>query len=306
MTTPMLAASLELGLEKHARQWERVQDYTMEPKLDGWRATVIRMGAGVRVFSRTDHELTAKLPVALLADLAGLPVGTILDGELGYVSRWVALEDLPKMWPIIDYNATARVLGSGEAVAQMKLAESTFDLMFHPFDMLQYSNEYLTDKPYAYRQMRLWEVLREHCAVTRELPSFPRWTEELYIEYVEAGGEGVMLKNPSGLYTPAKRPTQTWYKVKKFETIDVTITGAIDGLGKYTGQIGALCFRTPQGVEGKCSGMTDAERTLFTTMRDTNQLVGRKIEIRYFGNVGKSGEGIRHPQYVRMRSQEDK
>lgn len=129
------------------------------------------------------------------------------------------------------------------------------------------------------------------------------WDEPQYLTYCENGGEGAILKNPLAPYrtglTRNERPTQTWYKIKKFDTVDVQITGFQAGQGKYTGLIGAIVFVNPvTGIIGKCSGMTDEQRIDFTQRSKAGNMFGDWMEIRYFGlTVGTP----RHPQFVRLR-----
>jgi ATP-dependent DNA ligase len=299
---PMLANPLEVDLPKHQRQWARVQNWIMEPKLDGIRCVLINDQDGnVKAYTRTKHDITDRLPVELVDAMAGLPRSTVLDGELGYIQASVEMNDM--LWPIIDFNRTTRVTGSGAQVAQSKIAENAehgLRLVYFTFDILRFKDVVAKGPRQVTRSALLKDVVGyDSYSMIYVVEQTKGWDPNLYESYVAAGGEGVMLKNPMAEYYPGARPTQTWYKVKKFDTVDCVIVGYKSGQGKYEGQIGALVCRTPQGVEIACSGMSDEQRFNFTT----GQLVyeGKHVEIRFFGNVGKTGEGIRHPQFVRMR-----
>src|SRR5207245_11065649 len=55
--------------------------WVLEPKFDGWR-TIVAVGKDVRVWTRTGHELTERLPeFAPLVDCCG-GASVVLDGEL--------------------------------------------------------------------------------------------------------------------------------------------------------------------------------------------------------------------------------
>jgi ATP-dependent DNA ligase len=56
-------------------------EWVLEPKFDGWRA-IVAVGQDVRVWTRTGHELTERLPeLAPLVDCCG-GASVVLDGEL--------------------------------------------------------------------------------------------------------------------------------------------------------------------------------------------------------------------------------
>src|SRR6516165_4105954 len=61
-------------------------EYIWEIKLDGYRALAVKSGNGVTLFSRRRKSLNRQFPKIVDA-LAGLPDGTVVDGEL------VAIDD---------------------------------------------------------------------------------------------------------------------------------------------------------------------------------------------------------------------
>jgi len=57
---------------------------------------------------------------------------------------------------------------------------------------------------------------------------------------VKAGQEGIMVKDPDGVYIPGRR-TENWMKLKPaFETLDVVIVGGIWGSGRRKGLLSSL------------------------------------------------------------------
>src|SRR5207237_8241057 len=57
---------------------------------------------------------------------------------------------------------------------------------------------------------------------------------------VTAGQEGIMVKDPDGVYIPGRR-TDKWMKLKPaFETLDVVIVGGIWGSGRRKGLLSSL------------------------------------------------------------------
>jgi len=286
---PMLANALNIeDIPKKA------QGYWMEPKLDGVRCVAAWDG---RMYSRSAKTaLHEKLP-HLSSAVRGLqlPQGVWLDGEIGYVEKRLGIWDQRVVqWPILDFNRTMRVVGSGadEAIRKQKDFEA---MSFYIFDV--WDEREGTGRSQAYRNGWMQPInLRLDYSVIERVPQLDAWNEDIYDDYVVNGGEGVILKNPSGIYVPGKRPTKTWYKIKKFDSFDGMIVDFDPGQGKYEGQVGALVVRHPNGQDIRCSGMNDAERQIMT--KDWRLFFGKHVEVKYFGLTAGTP---RHPQFLRMR-----
>lgn len=99
-------------------------------------------------------------------------------------------------------------------------------------------------------------------------------------EMVEAGFEGIMIKDPNSKYE-CKRST-AWLKQKPFIEVSLTITGYEEGTGRNQGRLGALiCEGTDDGrsITVNCgSGFSDSDRDEYWTARDS--LIGQVIEVR--------------------------
>jgi ATP-dependent DNA ligase len=304
---PMLANQLDID------RVGKYSHYIMEPKLDGLRMIVKRGTHGLSAWTRTGKELTDKLPEEMIKELYLLPEGTIIDGELGYLFKEDELR-----WPIFDFNRTMRVFGSGEGTAQDKIAynrdaEDKFARLpyYYVFDILEYRREEMW--PYAqfmrkrFQQMCIGIDLSS-AEYVRQTGVHTEFSERTYELFVKQGGEGVMLKNPSASYYPGARKANTWYKLKKFNTIDVIVVGWKEGQGKYWGTTGAIEFGmlmssqslTPVSF-GWCAGMDDATRHSIYNLYESGALYGMVFELRYFGKVGRDGKGYRFPQFMRWR-----
>lgn len=304
MYKPMLASPLEIGLEKHQKKWERVhiEGYIMEPKLDGMRLILEFDSAGklFHAWTRSGRDVLPQVPEHWVAFLPILP-NTVLDCEFGYISfLW--------NYPLIDFNRTMRVMGSNPAEAQRKAREyywhakpNEYQVGAIVFDILQYNNlKDVQDYSWTDRRELLIEATQKGYngggSGLFTMPNWGAWSEAIYEDYVSRGGEGVMLKHPDHPYRQGKRPAASWFKVKKFDTVDVTIIDSEPGQGKYSGLIGALVFEDAEGNQGRCSGMTDTDRIDMTLHWD--DFVGRTMEIRFFGLTAGT---MRHPQFIRMR-----
>lgn len=304
MTIPMLANGLELDSPKYAKTWEAIRNgnYVMEPKLDGMRM-LLHFDSRGRLFeatTRSGRSVLDMLPQAWrdqLGDIA-VPMDMVLDCEFGYqVDGWTEGN------ACIDFNKTMRVMGSGAEVAQAKALTIDSVPTAFVFDVLQIAGEDYTVKEWHIRRNIVDSLYCTHSAwpgMTRTR-LYSGWDEAIYENYVRLGGEGVMLKNVDSLYTEGARPAKHWYKVKKFQTADVVITGFQEGQGKYTGMIGAVKFGVYSNGSlteiGQCSGMTDEVRESMT--RREFKLVGHVMEIKYFGLTAGT---YRHPQFMRLRT----
>lgn len=99
-------------------------------------------------------------------------------------------------------------------------------------------------------------------------------------ELVDAGLEGVMIKDPDAVYE-CKRSTN-WLKMKPWIEVSLTVTGYEEGTGRNEGRLGALiCEGEDDGklITVNCgSGFSDSDRSEYWTARDS--LVGQVVEVR--------------------------
>lgn len=296
---PMLAVKLDLD------RVDRYHDYTMEVKLDGVRCLAIKEPNGrLTMWTRQGNEISNKLPY-LRNQLRSIAGAYVLDGELGYLQFSDDFVD-PTIPYAIDFNKTMRVIGSGTDVAieKQRLDHPTRRICFTVFDILQVGNWPSWRDPQRKRRRGLVDVItnlsQDAMPDLRLSYSWDKFDPEVHSKVLELGGEGTMLKNPDAQYHLGKRRTNTWFKLKGFDTVDCKITGWEHGKGKYEGAIGALIVRDPQGREIRVSGMSDQERFDMTQHFD-DQFWNKMCEVKYFGKVGIEKDGYRHPQFLRMR-----
>ena len=99
-------------------------------------------------------------------------------------------------------------------------------------------------------------------------------------EMVEAGYEGIMIKDPNSKYE-CKRST-AWLKQKPFIEVSLTVTGYEEGTGRNQSRLGALICEGEDDGKTICvncgSGFSDDDRTELWTGRDS--LVGQVVEVR--------------------------
>ena len=99
-------------------------------------------------------------------------------------------------------------------------------------------------------------------------------------DMVEAGYEGIMIKDPDSKYE-CKRST-AWLKQKPFIEVSLAVTGYEEGTGRNQGRLGALiCEGKDSGktISVNCgSGFSDGDRSELWAGRDS--LVGQVVEVR--------------------------
>jgi DNA ligase-1 len=120
---------------------------------------------------------------------------------------------------------------------------------------------------------------------------------------VEAGYEGIMIKDPNGKWE-GKRST-AWLKQKPFLEVSLAVVAVEEGTGRNEGRLGALICEGED--DGKTisvnvgSGLTDGQRKEFWA--DTESLIGQVVEIRADA-VTQNQDGtysLRFPRFMRFR-----
>lgn len=88
-----------------------------------------------------------------------------------------------------------------------------------------------------------------------------RALKRLLAEVRRAGGEGLMLHLADAPYITGR--SDVLLKVKAWHDAEAQVIGHLPGRGRYTGMLGALRVRAPDGREFKLgTGFTDAQRRL--------------------------------------------
>ncbi|MDR3436386.1 hypothetical protein [Telmatospirillum sp.] len=257
-----------------------------EPKFDGVRTITIKRDGVVTLFSR--NGIPFENFGEIRAALSALPDDVVLDGEvissLGFATLMTRAKGKPGKH--IDVPIEYRV----------------FDAM----PLANWEDQNCT-APLTVRQDLALTWLRDvilvcHEPVSRCCSSVDD-IETFYREQLAAGLEGIMLKDPDGLYTFKRN--QTWRKLKPFDSADLRVVGMIEGTGKYLGMSGALvCEGEHDGKHIKTevgSGFTDEERRslwLDLSWKD------RTAEIR-FQEITQAQDSdtysLRFPTFVRWR-----
>jgi DNA ligase-1 len=130
------------------------------------------------------------------------------------------------------------------------------------FDVLHLDGEDLLDAPLEERAARL-ERIAPHLRIPSRLTSDPDEAQRVLDEALEAGHEGIVVKDAASPYIAGRRG-KAWRKVKPVRTYDLVVLGAEWGHGRRQGwlsnlHLGARDARTGEFLMvGKCfKGLTD-------------------------------------------------
>ena len=216
---------------------------SVEWKLDGVRIQLHRRDGDVRIYSRNLNDITPTLP-GIVAAVRGLPLSqAVFDGE----ALWMS-DDGPAAFQ--------------DTVSQIDSSAPPEGIVTFLFDVLHLEGDDLLDTPLEDRAARLDEVaprLKIPSLVTSDSDAAQRVLDEA----LQAGHEGVVVKDAASLYSAGRRG-RAWRKVKPVRTYDLVVLGAEWGHGRRRGWLSNLHLgaRDPGADDlvmvGKCfKGLTD-------------------------------------------------
>ncbi|WP_200530520.1 ATP-dependent DNA ligase LigA [Halorubrum sp. LN27] len=265
---------------------------------------------GPRIYSRNMDDVTDALPEVVEYVESRISVPVILDGEV------VAVDDDGDPLP---FQEVLRRFRRKHDVDRMR---EEVGLRLHAFDCLHADGADLLDEPLRARHERLVEVLPD-AAASVEYADDPAAIEAAEAAALDAGHEGVMLKNPAAAYTPGDRG-RDWLKRKPdVETLDAVVVGAEWGEGRRAELFGTFLLGVRTGGDGDefatigkvATGLTDEELADLTERLEPHVVSedGTEIAIRpeVVLEVGyeeiqtsptySSGYALRFPRFVGVR-----
>ena len=303
----------------------------VEDKYDGIRCQLHREGTTVRLYSRDLHDISGGYPEVIRA-AENLPWAGILDGELlawrdGVVLPFIALQTrLGRKDPSPELLAEVPVIYVAWDVLGLDLPSGNGldrDGVVAP----------LLEAPLEERRRRL-EGLRlplaedgggfalSHLMTADSIDSL----EAAFAEARARRNEGLMVKDPTSIYSPGRRG-YGWLKMKKaLATIDCVVVGVEVGHGKRHGVLSDYTFAVRDEARdqlvtiGKAySGLTDAEIATMTRWFEEHTIshhgryrvveptvvVEVAFDVILRSNRHKSGFALRFPRIARLRLDKD-
>ncbi|WP_416839745.1 ATP-dependent DNA ligase LigA [Haloferax sp. DFSO52] len=315
---PVQAMLAQAGTAADAlAEWGTV---AVETKFDGARVQVHHGESGdVSLFSRNMEDVTDALPEVVEFVEATVDDPVILDGEV------VAMDDEGDPLP---FQEILRRFRRKHDVGRMR-EEVRVEL--RAFDCLHAGGDDLLNEPLTVRHERLASVLGPDSDAVSDLLCSDDADEIAAYEAdaLDAGHEGIMLKNPDAPYSPGDRG-KNWLKRKPdVETLDLVVTGAEWGEGRRAKFLGTFLLSAriedESGETGAfetigkvATGITDEQLVELTDLLEPEieRESGKEVDIRpsVVFEVGyeeiqesptySSGYALRFPRFVTVR--EDK
>jgi bifunctional non-homologous end joining protein LigD len=182
-----------------------------EPKLDGYRALCQISPDKTELFSRRGINITQQFPELRLHEKISKAKSCIIDGEIiVYNKRGVP-----------DYNM---LLGRSQLTQPDLIAEKSkkHPATYAVFDILSVNGKSVMKWPLIKRQQLLHKTIIPDPNI--ELVPSTHEGQKLWREMKRKRMEGVMVKDPQGIYSPGKR-TRAWQKVKFLKSLECIILG---------------------------------------------------------------------------------
>ena len=290
--------------------------WLVEDKYDGIRVQAHVRGDDVRLFSRTQSEISRAFP-EIVAALRAHARDAIFDGEI------VAMRD----GVVLPFRYLQPRL---QRVDPTRELQAEIPVRFIAFDVLAAGDRFLLDEPLVERRAQIaasFEPTNElEIAPWRTLEpgASPETIAELFDAARERGNEGLMLKRTDAPYVPGRRG-KWWLKLKReLTTLDVAVIAVEWGHGKRRTMLSDYTFAVRRSATdpellaiGKAySGLTDAEIVEMTTWFEAHRtgMYNRRafavepsivLEVAFDvvqpSTLHSSGFSLRFPRIARLR-----
>lgn len=309
-----MLAQISSGIEPVVREMGSV---AVEWKFDGARVQIHKDGNNITIFSRRMEDVTDSLPDIVSMIRNGITAkSAILDGEV------VVFEDEKP-------GAFQQILKRFRRKYDVDIMVSKIPLQLFLFDIMYINGMNLFNNNLVLRRQQLLECVNPSATLNvseQVITSDVQVVNNIYMTALDAGHEGIMLKNPESLYSPGKRG-KNWLKVKPLmETLDLVVIGGEWGEGRRAQMIGSYQLACIEPTTGQFlsmgrvgTGITD-DLLLELTLRFKDLIIiehGTELdfvpEIVFevaFEEIQKSptynsGYALRFPRLVRVRDDRD-
>ena len=223
-------------------------DYTMNPKLDGFRLICIVEAGRVSMMSRGLKWQDGKLPELEKGLIERFPVGTVLDGEIVGI-REATPEEIEEGKPALinDFEYVQSVMLSLPERAR-EVQAGNRPLTYHCFDMMRHGGEDLSEHRLRFR-VEMLEVLPDlEDDIYFVRTPYVEATQENHEAFVLSGFEGTVVKHMDSAYVFGSRG-KGWFKIKAEYEMDAVIVGFVPGQGKNKGMVGSILFAQPTSAQ---------------------------------------------------------
>jgi DNA ligase-1 len=220
-----------------------LQDWLVEWKYDGIRAQVVRRAGQTWIWSRGEELVTERFP-EVVAQAAGLPDGTVLDGE---ILAWRPGEPRPAPFTLLQQRIARKTL------PRKLLADAP--VRFLAYDLLEAGGLDLRDTAQHHRRQQLDALLPPDQVSPHVMAD--SWAALAVLRQASRarGVEGLMLKHQQSRYGSGRTKRDgVWWKWKIDPlSVDAVLVYAQAGHGRrasvYTDYSFAVWSRAPRDAE---------------------------------------------------------
>jgi DNA ligase-1 len=303
---------------------EAYENLVMEYKYDGMRVQIHKKGDRVWLFTRRLESVTKAFPdLVELAKECIKADNAIVEGEV------LAID--PKTRRPMPFQMLSTRIKRKHGIEK---AAKEIPIQVNLFDAVYIEGRNLFDSPLRERREELRRIVKPmpgrfqfaEQLSTKDLEK----AEKFYKDALEAGQEGLIVKNLDALYVPGRRVAGGWLKVKPvMENLDLVIIGGTWGTGKRAGWLGSLvlgcrdpgtgkfleCGMLGTGLKEKKSAEGDVTLEELTRMlkpyieaeKDSQVAIRPKVVVEVaYEEIQKSptyssGWALRFPRFIRLR-----
>jgi bifunctional non-homologous end joining protein LigD len=280
-------------------------NWIFERKLDGVRCLAFRDDGGVRLVSRTGHQMNGSYPELVEALERERCDDFVVDGEIVAFDRGVT-----------SFSRLQRRMQLSDPAAARRTGVAVF---LYVFDLLRHDGEDLRGLPLRKRKTRLRRGLSFHGAV-RFTPHRNERGEEMFREACEKGLEGVIAKRADSPYRSGR--SRDWLKLKCHAEQELVIGGFTapkgsrtefgallvghyeDGELRYAGKVGTGFGRATLAELGRRMRELEQDEPPFVDVhpipRGTRWVRPELVAQIAFGEWTRDGR-LRHPRYLGLR-----
>jgi DNA ligase-1 len=242
---PMMVQLAEKApsLEDAINSFEKV---ALEYKYDGARMLIHKKDEKIAIFTRRLENITKAFPDVVDICKKGLKAKEcIVDGEGLAIDKKTGK-------PLPFQMLSQRIKRKYEIEETAKGIPIELNL----FDIVYLNGKALFDLALVERRKLLESVVKKipgklqlaKQLITKDLKE----ADKFYNEALEAGQEGLIVKDLEAKYQPGKRVAGGWLKVKPvLESLDLVITGGLWGTGKRAGWLGSYILACREPDTGK-------------------------------------------------------
>jgi DNA ligase D-like protein (predicted ligase) len=211
--SPMLA---QIGSKNELRK----KDFVYEPKLDGTRCILYKIGHEIRMLNRRGNWFHYRFP-EIVGEAKKLRGNFILDGEVIVLDK----KGLPSFNMLQSRDQSENPL-------RIKILAKQMPATLYLFDIIAYDNTDYTKMKLIDRKYFLNRKIPDNLVHIRKTFYTEGSGKRLWSDVKRFKIEGVMAKDKNSTYMMGKRP-KLWLKIKNIKTTDAIICGYALGIREY-------------------------------------------------------------------------